>query len=172
MGPEPMGDNDDMPGFYRFDYAIKNQQGEVVDSSAGGEALYFVEGDGTMIPGLERALLGKEQGDQFEVAIGPDEAFGWPQRALVRTLSKDMFQADVDDIEEGMIFQVGSGEEREVVKVLEVREDGITVDANHPLAGLTFLFDITVLEAREATPEEIEASRQKMPRPAGSRLPR
>ncbi|MBD3649289.1 MAG: peptidylprolyl isomerase [Pseudomonadales bacterium] len=149
-----------MPRFYKFDYALKNPEGEVVDSSAGGEAMSFVEGDGTMIPGLEKALLGREQGDEFQVVIQPDEAYGWPQRSLIRTLSTDMFEADVDEIEEGMIFQVGSGEERQVVKVIEVDKDGITVDGNHPLAGITFRFDITVLEAREATAEEIASSRQ------------
>ncbi len=114
-----------------------------------------------MIPGLERALAGREQGDAFEVTIPPDEAFGWPQRALVRTLSGDMFQADVDEIKEGMIFQVGSGSESHVVKVVAVNEEGVTVDGNHPLAGITFHFEITVTEAREATPEEVELRRHK-----------
>ena len=154
-------DNEDMPKYYRFDYAIKGHDGETVDSSAGGEALSFVEGDGTMIPGLERALEDHGAGDEFEVTIGPDDAFGWSQRSLIRTLSRDMFQADVDEIEEGMTFQVGSGSERQVVKVIDVGEDGITVDGNHPLAGITFHFEIKVLEARDATPEEIELGRQK-----------
>jgi len=149
-----------MPDFYRFHYAIKNQDGEVVDTSHSGEPLSFVEGDGTMIPGLERALRGRSQGDEFEVTIAPDDAFGWPQRSLIRTLAADMFQADVDEIKEGMIFQVGSGEERQVVKVIDVNEEGITVDGNHPLAGITFNFEITVLEARQATLEEIEISKQ------------
>lgn len=149
-----------MPNYYRFHYAIRNPEGEVVDTSEGGEPLAFIEGDGTMIPGLERALRGRSQGDEFEVTIAPDDAYGWPQRSLIRTLSADMFQADVDEIKEGMIFQVGSGEERQVVKVIDVDEEGITVDGNHPLAGITFNFEIKVLEAREATPEEVQASRQ------------
>lgn len=150
-----------MPNFYQFHYSIKNQEGEVVDTSEGGEPISFVEGDGTMIPGLERALRGRSQSDEFEVTIQPDDAFGWPQRSLVRTLSADMFEADVDEIKEGMIFQVGSGEERQVVKVVDVNEEGITVDGNHPLAGITFNFEIRVLQARDATLEEIEVSKQK-----------
>lgn len=150
-----------MPYFYQFHYSIKNQEGEVVDTSEGGEPISFVEGDDTMIPGLERALRGREQGDEFEVTIQPDDAFGWPQRSLIRTLSSDMFEADVEDIQEGMIFQVGSGEERQVVKVVDVDDEGITVDGNHPLAGITFNFEIRVLQAREATLEEIEISKQK-----------
>lgn len=146
--------------YYRFDYAIRNEAGEVVDSSAGGEPLWFVEGDGRMIPGLERAVTGREEGDEFQVTIGPDDAYGWPQRALIRTVAKEMIDADVEDIEPGMIFQVGSGNQAEVVKVMEVLDDGITVDANHPLAGITFRFDVKVLEARDATPEEIELADQ------------
>lgn len=150
-----------MPYFYQFHYSIKNQEGEVVDTSEGGEPISFVEGDDTMIPGLERALRGREQGDEFEVTIQPDDAFGWPQRSLIRTLSADMFETDVEEIKEGMIFQVGSGEERQVVKVVDVDEEGITVDGNHPLAGITFNFEIAVLQAREATLEEVEISKQK-----------
>ncbi|MDA0791672.1 MAG: peptidylprolyl isomerase [Proteobacteria bacterium] len=145
-----------MPFYYRFNYAIRNDADAVVDSSAGGEALSFVEGDGTMIPGLEAALKGKSSGDEFQVTIGPDDAYGWRQNALVRTLSADMFDADVSDVEPGMIFQVGSGDQREVVKVVAVDEEGITVDGNHPLAGLTFHFDISVLEARPARPDDLD----------------
>jgi len=135
--------------FYKFDYTIRNDAGEIVDSSAGGESLSFNEGDGSMIPGLEQALVGHTAGDKFSVTIPPDEAYGWPQRRLIKTVSRDMIQSDAEQIEPGMIFQVGSGTGAQVVKVLSIESDGITVDANHPLAGLTFHFDIHVLEARE-----------------------
>ena len=67
-----------------------------------------------------------------------------------------MFDVDIEDIEVGMIFQVGSGDSAEVVKVVDLGEGEITIDANHPLAGLRLNFDIEVIEAREATTEEIE----------------
>jgi FKBP-type peptidyl-prolyl cis-trans isomerase SlyD len=145
-----------MPGYYKFDYVIRNPNDEIVDSSAGGEALSFVEGDGSTIQGLEDALMGKSTGDEFKVTIGPDDAYGWSQRSLIRTVSKDMFELDIDELKVGMVFQVGTGDEIEVVKVTEITDDGITIDANHPLAGITFNFDIKVLEAREATPEELD----------------
>lgn len=151
------------PRYYKFDYAIRNEAGEVVDSSAGGEPLWFVEGDGRMIPGLERAVTGREEGEEFQVTIGPDDAYGWPQRSLIRTVAKEMIDADVERIEPGMIFQVGSGGQTEVVKVVEVLDDGITVDANHPLAGITFRFDVKVLEAREATAEEVALAGELKP---------
>jgi FKBP-type peptidyl-prolyl cis-trans isomerase SlyD len=144
--------------FYQFDYAILDDEGNIVDSSKGGEPLSFIQGDGTMIKGLEKALRGKETGDKFTVSIRPEDAYGWPQRSLIRTVSGNMFQGSIDDVEVGALFQVGSGSEAEVVKVVSVEEDGITVDSNHPLAGLTLNFDIAVVVAREATLEEIENS--------------
>ncbi|MBT3709989.1 MAG: peptidylprolyl isomerase, partial [Gammaproteobacteria bacterium] len=102
-----------MPRFYKLDYRLLNPLGEEVDSSAGGNPMAFVEGDGTMVPGLEAAVLGKLAGDEFEVKIGPEKAYGFSQRSLVRTVAPDMFMADIDSIEVGMIFQVGSGAEAE-----------------------------------------------------------
>ena len=145
-----------MPKFYKLDYRLLNPDGDEVDSSAGGTPMAFVEGDGTMVPGLEAAVLGKEQGDEFEVKIGPEKAYGFTQRSLVRTVAPDMFMSDIDSIEVGMIFQVGSGAEAEVARVIEVEDGGITIDSNHPLAGVSFHFEIVVLEGREATAEELE----------------
>ena len=67
-----------MPKFYKLDYRLLNPLGEEVDSSAGGNPMAFVEGDGTMVPGLEAAVLGKLAGDEFEVKIGPEKAYGFP----------------------------------------------------------------------------------------------
>jgi FKBP-type peptidyl-prolyl cis-trans isomerase SlyD len=138
--------------FYKFDYVIRNANNEMVDSSAAGEALFFVEGDGSMIPGLERALVGHAAGDEFSVVIEPQDAYGLPQKPLVRTVARDMIQTDADEIEVGMIFQLGSGTDGQVVRVTEVFDEVVTIDGNHPLAGVTFYFDIVVLEAREALP--------------------
>ncbi len=144
-----------MPGYYKFDYVIRDPDGEIVDSSDGSEALSFVEGDGSTIRGLEDALMGRSAGDEFQVTILPDDAYGLSQRSLIRTVSTDMFELDIDELKVGMVFQVGSGDAVEVVKVTEISEEGITIDGNHPLAGITFNFDIKVLEAREATHEEM-----------------
>lgn len=140
--------------FYKFDYVIRNADGEMVDSSAAGEALSFVEGDGSMISGLEQALGGRVPGDEFSVVISPEDAYGLSQKQLVRTVARDMIQTDAEEIEVGMIFQMGSGTDGQVVRVTEVFEDVVTIDGNHPLAGVTFYFDIVVLEARDAVPED------------------
>ncbi|MDP4639690.1 MAG: FKBP-type peptidyl-prolyl cis-trans isomerase [Pseudomonadales bacterium] len=142
--------------FYRVDYSIFTPTGEVADSSAGGATLAFIEGDGTMMPGLEAAVRGKEEGDTFRVTIEPDMAYGYPQRALIRTVSTETINASVAEIQPGMIFQVGSGSEAEVVRVVEVVEDGIVIDGNHPLAGVTFNFELSMVEVREASLDELE----------------
>ena len=144
-----------MSQFYKFDYVLKNTDGDLVDSSAGGEALQFVEGDGTMIPGLENAVLGREAGEEFTVTIGPEDAYGWPQRQLIRTVARDMIQSDAAEIEVGMVFQLGSGGDSQVVKVVEVEKDSVTIDGNHPLAGLTFVFEVSILEVRDAVPGDL-----------------
>lgn len=149
-----------MAKYYRFDYSLRDPEGKVVDSSEGGEALWFVEGDGRMIPGLERAVRGHDIGDEFQVTIDPEDAYGYPQRQLIRTVARDMIAADVDELKIGMIFQVGSGDSHQVVRVVEINDDGVTIDGNHPLAGVTFRFDVKVLEVREATPEDREIINQ------------
>ncbi|MDB4068953.1 FKBP-type peptidyl-prolyl cis-trans isomerase [Pseudomonadales bacterium] len=142
--------------FYRVDYSLFNAEGEVVDSSEGGSALAFIEGDETMMPGLEKAVAGRAEGDEFKVTIEPGEAYGFPQRSLIRTVSFETIEANVEDLQPGMIFQVGSGTEAEVVRVVEVEDEGITIDGNHPLAGVTFHFELKIIEVRQASADELE----------------
>lgn len=147
------------PKYYSFDYSIMNDQGEVVDSSEGGEPLSFVEGDGTMIKGLQRALKGRSTGDMFKVTIAPEDGYGWPQRSLIRTVFAEMFEGITENFEVGMLFQVGTDRQAEVVKVVAVDGDEIRVDGNHPLAGVSLNFGIRVIEARDATAAEMDLVR-------------
>jgi len=116
-----------------------------------------------MIPGLEQALRGRVPGDEFSVVISPEDAYGLSQKQLVRTVARDMIQTDAEEIEVGMIFQLGSGTDGQVVRVTEVFEDVVTIDGNHPLAGVTFYFDIVVLEARDAVPEDEDQDQDSEP---------
>ncbi|MEQ6885835.1 peptidylprolyl isomerase [Salicola sp. Rm-C-2C1-2] len=141
---------------YRLGYQLKNQKGEVVDSSVGAEPLHFVSGCGRMIEGVERAVEGREPGECLEVTIPPALAYGEHQAEMVRKMPRSMFQG-VEKLEEGMKFQTDSGDDAKVVKVVGFEDDQVLVDANHPLAGITLYFDLEILEARDATPEEIEA---------------
>lgn len=145
-----------MAKFYKFDYVLRNEAGDIVDSSAGGESLSFIEGDGSMIPGLEAGILGHDVADEFSISIPPEDAYGLPQRQLIRTVSKEMIETDAEEIEVGMIFQMGSGDSAQVVKVVSIEDDGITIDGNHPLAGVSFNFDVCVLEVRDVASPDAE----------------
>ena len=142
------------PRVYALNYWLKNRKGEVVDTSEGGEPLRFVEGAGQVVEGLERAVRDRAVGDRLEVTIPPELAYGEHRDELVRAVPRSLFQ-EVDELAVGMTFQTNTGEERQVVKVVEVRGDMVRVDANHPLAGFTLYFDLEVLEVRDATPDEV-----------------
>jgi FKBP-type peptidyl-prolyl cis-trans isomerase SlyD len=138
-----------------IDYTLKNAQGEVIDTSVGKQALPYLHGAGNLIPGLEKALEGKKAGDHINVTIAPEEAYGLRDEQLVQSVSKSAFQG-VPDVKVGMQFRTqGQGNEMRVVTVTHIDGDKITVDANHPLAGMPLNFEVTIREVRVATKDEL-----------------
>lgn len=137
-------------------YTLTDSTGNVLDSSNEGAPLSYLHGAGNIIPGLEQALAGKAEGEQVQAVIAPEEAYGEPQPDLVQVLPKEAFQG-VDQVEPGMRFQAESadGSTRQLT-VTDVEGDEVTVDANHPLAGVELHFDVQVVDVREATEEELE----------------
>jgi FKBP-type peptidyl-prolyl cis-trans isomerase SlyD len=136
-----------------IDYTLTNEKGEVLDSSKGQEPLSYIHGSGSIIPGLEAALEGKSAGEQLKVTIAPDDGYGDRDEGLVQEIPRNRFP--IPDVEVGMQFQAqGAGESR-VVTVVGVDGDKVKVDANHPLAGVTLAFDVTVVEVRDATADEL-----------------
>ncbi|MES2908117.1 MAG: peptidylprolyl isomerase [Pseudomonadota bacterium] len=138
-----------------IDYTLTNDAGEVIDSSNGGEPLAYLHGHHNIIPGLEKALLGKTVGDSLKVSIAPAEGYGELNESLVEQVPADLFQG-VDQIEIGMQFHAQTGTGMQVITVTDVQGDMVTVDGNHPLAGQTLHFDVTVKEVRAASKEELE----------------
>ncbi len=136
-------------------YTLTNNAGEVLDSSEGGEPLSYLHGAGNIIPGLEQALVGKTSGAELQVSVAPAEAYGEVQPELVQVVPVAAFQG-VENIEPGMAFQAqdSQGNARRVV-VKHVEGEEVTVDANHPLAGVELNFDVQVVAVRDATAEEI-----------------
>ena len=136
-------------------YKLTDNGGKEIDSSTGGEPLAYLHGADNIVPGLERELTGKSAGDRVEVTVAPEDGYGPVQDELVQTLERAVFQG-VDEIEPGMQFEAKSPDgHARVVTVKKVGDDGVTVDANHPLAGVTLNFDVTVESVREATEEEL-----------------
>lgn len=136
-------------------YTLTDNEGNVLDSSEGAEPLTYLHGAGNIIPGLEKALVGKVEGDTQQVTVQPAEGYGEVMSELMQTVDKAAFQG-VESVEVGMSFeaQTSDGSVQHIV-VSKVDGDQVTVDANHPLAGVVLNFDVEIVSVREATEEEI-----------------
>lgn len=140
-----------------IDYTLKSNEGQVIDSSEGREPLTYLHGNSNIIPGLERHLEGKSTGDNLQVAVPPEEGYGPRQQQLVQKVPRAAFQgAGVPEPQPGMQFRAEANGQSRVVTVVKVDPDGVTIDANHPLAGQTLHFDVTVRNIRDASSEELQ----------------
>jgi len=138
-----------------FDYTLTLDDGEVIDTSEGREPLEVIQGQGQIIAGLEKALYGLEIGDNKQVTVAPAEGYGEFDSDLFETLPRTAFPADLD-IQPGMGFRMRNETGAVVVAyVASVSDESVEVNLNHPLAGKTLHFDVTIASLREATPEEI-----------------
>jgi FKBP-type peptidyl-prolyl cis-trans isomerase SlyD len=137
-----------------IDYTLTNDGGQVLDSSTGREPLAYLHGSGNIIPGLESALDGKREGDQLNVTIPPDQAYGHKDPKLVQQVPRSAFGEQQQQVQPGMQFQANTNGGPRVLTVVDVQGESVTIDANHPLAGVTLNFDVTVREVRDATEQE------------------
>ena len=138
-----------------IDYTLTDDQGTVIDSSEGRGPLAYIQGIGNIIPGLERALEGKGKGDSLQVKVAPEDGYGERRDDLTQAVPKQMFEGS-DEIQVGMQFQTMTEAGPQVVTVVAIDDENVTVDGNHPLAGENLNFDVTVVEIREASAEELE----------------
>lgn len=139
-----------------IDYTLRNDEGDVLDSSEGAQPLAYLHGAANIIPGLEQALLGKKAGDELEVSVEPEDAYGEFSLELVATLERSMFEG-VEELLPGMQFHASAPDGgMQVVTVRDVDGDQVTVDGNHPLAGQRLHFKVKVVSVREATAEELD----------------
>lgn len=138
-----------------IDYTLTNDAGKVLDSSDGGQPLYYLHGRGQIVPGLERALLGRKTGDSFQVRLTPDEGYGVRDPERVMKVPKSALPDDLE-IEVGAVLS-GETKNGEVIPLWIVQVDAteVTLDGNHPLAGEALNFAVTVREVRKATAEEL-----------------
>jgi len=138
-----------------IDYTLTDNEGEVIDSSEGAGPLAYLHGMGNIITGLEEALLGKEAGDEVKASIEPAKGYGERHEDMKQEVPKELF-GGIDNIEVGMQFQSETDDGPVMVTVVAIEEEMITVDGNHPLAGVHLNFDVKVREVREASEEELE----------------
>ncbi|TLU59901.1 peptidylprolyl isomerase [Thalassotalea litorea] len=138
----------------KMHYAVMDSEKNLIDSSYDHQPLEFIQGSGFLIPGLEVALNEKAVGDKFTVEVEAAEAYGERHDGFVQTVPKELFQG-IDNLDVGMQLRAQTDEGEQTVIVVDVEDDTITVDGNHPLAGLDLVFDVEILEVRTATEDEI-----------------
>jgi FKBP-type peptidyl-prolyl cis-trans isomerase SlyD len=139
-----------------IDYRLHLGDGNIVDESDEGEPLVYLHGYEEIVPGLEKALEGKKAGDSLKVTVAPEDAYGQYDKDGVEEVPREDFPPDME-LEAGGIVTATDEEGDDVdFLVKEVREKTVVVDFNHPLAGKTLHFEVTVREVRKATPEELE----------------
>lgn len=138
-----------------FHYTLTDDAGAQIDSSAGQAPLAYLHGAGNIIPGLEKALEGKAVGDQLKVSVSAEEGYGPVQPELIQDVPRSAFQG-IETIEVGMQFEAQTGQGAVPVTVTAVTDETVTVDGNHPLAGKSLNFDVTIEAVRDATKEELD----------------
>lgn len=136
-----------------IDYTLTNDEGDVIDTSSGGAPLCYLQGGGNIIAGLEKELEGRKAGDAIQARVEPEEGYGKRDESLIMKVPMARFHG-VKAVEKGMQFQASTASGPQLMTVVEITEGVVTVDGNHPLAGTTLNFDVTVREVRDATAEE------------------
>ncbi len=137
-----------------FDYEVRNSRNELIDTSEDSGPLAYLHGCASIIPGLEKALEGKAAGDKIEAVVPPVEAYGMRDERRMGQVDRSIFPEGAD-IKPGMRFRATSEHGADNVVVVAVDGNTVTVDANHPLAGETLNFKVTIRDVRPATEDEI-----------------
>ncbi|MEX0701619.1 MAG: peptidylprolyl isomerase [Planctomycetales bacterium] len=138
-----------------IDYTLTDDEGNVLDSSEEDGPLAYLHGADNIIPGLEQALEGKTAGDEFRVTLAAADAYGDHDPELVQSVPRAQFPRDMDP-EIGDQLQAETPEGPRIVTIVKVDPGEITVDANHPLAGVPLNFAVKIVEVRDATREELD----------------
>ena len=131
-------------------YTLTDNSGNILDSSKGRDPLFYIQGIGNLILGMEEGLEGKKKGDKFQIKVSPEKGYGVKDPNLMQQVPIKAFGGQ--EVKPGMKFSTNQGH---VVTVTEVSTETVTVDANHELAGVELNFDVEVMEVREATADEM-----------------
>ncbi|GAX61488.1 FKBP-type peptidyl-prolyl cis-trans isomerases 2 [Candidatus Scalindua japonica] len=136
-----------------IEYTLKLEDKSVVDSNVGAEPLTFIQGSHNIIPGLEESLDGMKIGESKQITVEPEKAYGAVNEESVSEVKKE--QLPQDSIKVGMVLQ-GQNPDGQVIiaRIVEIKENTVMLDYNHPLAGKTLYFDIKILDVKDAPKSE------------------
>jgi FKBP-type peptidyl-prolyl cis-trans isomerase SlyD len=139
-----------------FHYTLKNDAGEVIDSSSGLDPLTYLHGAGNIVPGLEAQLLGKSAGEAFDALVAAKDGYGEYVDEAVHQVTRTQFPPEME-LAVGMQFGAhGPNGEQVACWVRKIEAENITVDFNHPLAGQRLHFAVQIIDVRDASAEERE----------------
>lgn len=138
-----------------LDYTLKNNNGEILDTSNGRAPLVYLHGVGALIPGLEAEIEGMEKGGKKSVTVQPEQAYGLKSDDLLHVVPANGFQGDINELQIGLQVQLDTEQGPAIATISKIENDEVTLDLNHPLAGEVLNFEIEVVEVRTATPDEI-----------------
>ena len=138
-----------------FNYTLKDENGEMLDSTEKGGPFTFITGNMQVLPGLEEALGSMIIGSKKNIKLAAVDAYGEYDEGAVQKVKRNLFPEEAE-LEIGLTYFAHSPEGQHLQFVItEMENDDITVNFNHPLAGKNLEFDVHLLDVRDATPEEI-----------------
>ena len=130
----------------KVDYTGTLEDGQVFDSSEGKQPLEFEVGAGKIIPGFDKAVIGMEKGEEKEITIAPEEAYGQPRDDLKKEIPRTAIPQDQEPkVGMGLMMSTPQGQQIPA-RIVNVTDDNITIDINHPLAGKTLKFKIKIAD--------------------------
>jgi FKBP-type peptidyl-prolyl cis-trans isomerase SlyD len=135
-------------------YTLESPEGEVLDTSEGGAPLAYVHGTDSIVPGLERALAGKTKGESFDVRVAPEQGYGSRDESLVHSVTRAQLPPGLE-LEVGAQLVARGPDGDTVVTVVALEGEDVTLDGNHPLAGMELRFHGAIEDVRAATREEL-----------------
>lgn len=144
-----------MPRVVSFHYTLRDPSGRVLDTSAGGDPVTYLEGAGQIIPGLDGQLRAAQAGEKSRVVVPAKDAYGERDPEQVQRVKRTLLPVE-GELTVGDQFQTGADRYAPVVTVAAIEGDDVLLDANHPLAGVDLTFDVEITAVREPTPAELE----------------
>ncbi len=138
-----------------FHYTLRDEQGQLLDTSSGGAPISYLEGAGQIIEGLDEQLRGQPAGLKTKVQVPAAKAYGERDESQVQRVKRELLPIE-GELQIGDRFQAGEDRYAPIVTVTSIEGEEVTLDANHPLAGVDLTFEVEIVAKREATAKELE----------------
>ena len=140
-----------------FHYSLLDEKGQIIESTRDGDPIPYLHGKQNIVPGLETAMTGRSAGDSFQVKLKPEQGYGLYDEDKVYDVAAELFK-DFEGLEPGALCQLTNEQgQPELVTIIEIGEEQITVDGNHPYAGINLKFSVEVISVRAANEQELAA---------------